>query len=103
MSATTVESTAVAQTLALSAKTSAAEQTIIAVHPFDDAAEPFMLPGGHHQVFKDQSSGTDIHVFSFAGPPIYTQSDDNTWEFNSEFPVGPVTFLLRGSLDLDTD
>lgn len=40
------------------------------------------------------------HVFAIAGPPVFGGA--KTWEFTLEVPVGAVTLIATGSIDLQT-
>jgi len=68
--------------------------------------KPEVLLGRHHRVQRDEKSGKEVHVFAIAGPPVFETGDDddsaNAYDFNINIPVGPVVFILTGTIDSST-
>ncbi|KAJ6601891.1 hypothetical protein DFH09DRAFT_1355155 [Mycena vulgaris] len=56
------------------------------------------LIDGHHYSSK-ASDGEEVHVYAVAGPPIFGSADPGRYDFNIEFPLWGVTWLLNGYMD----
>jgi len=70
------------------------------------AASPEVLLGRHHRVHRDEKSGKEVHIFAIGGPPVFETDDDddsaNAYDFNISIPVGPVVFILTGTINTIT-
>ncbi|KAI0263224.1 hypothetical protein BC834DRAFT_971496 [Gloeopeniophorella convolvens] len=56
---------------------------------------------GHHRVSQEGKNGELVHVYAIAGPPVFG-GDPGRWDFDIEFPIWGVTFILKGYVDLTT-